>query len=462
MSREGLLPRALGEVRRAHRVPRRRAAGRRPVRHPRWRLRRSPAYAGRHPRLLRLDRDLRVHRRLPRRLARGRRLPATARPAQAGAPGPVAARRRRRWAAVLYYSVHPVPDYPYNIFPYVFLGAARAGHDRVLRPALAPPEVAAAVGTLSEGLHTDGDQPPHERLRVDDEHGPRRDRAARRRRPPRAHPMRRDRRMIFARARGAACGTPRATSTSTPCRARTAPAMVGHSPPARDRGGRASSHHAVVALPQHGEPAAIEFARRIGATAPAGPSKTYLCPGGGEAVEAAMKLAMRHHRAARGHLAARRLPRHGVRRRSGCGGLPAGARVAPGRHALAHVPAGARRRPLPPDGRARRTTGEPAARGARGGDRRRHVQQRGRGHPRARPGARAATSSSRPSTCRRCAHLPRARHPADRRRGADRPRAAAATMWAATSTASQPGHRHDRQGVRRRLPVRRGASRPPT
>jgi 2,2-dialkylglycine decarboxylase (pyruvate) len=37
----------------------------------------------------------------------------------------------------------------------------------------------------------------------------------------------------------------------------------------------------------------VEFARRLAAVAPAGLTQSYLCPGGGEAVEAAIKLAMR-------------------------------------------------------------------------------------------------------------------------------------------------------------------------
>jgi|1186.fasta_scaffold19827_2 amino acid transporter len=60
---------------------------------------------------------------------------------------------------VLYYSVHPVPDYPYNIFPYVFLGLLVPGLCAYLVLRRRDPEVARAVGTLSEGLHPDDDQP---------------------------------------------------------------------------------------------------------------------------------------------------------------------------------------------------------------------------------------------------------------------------------------------------------------
>jgi amino acid transporter len=65
-------------------------------------------------------------------------------------------------ATVLYYSVHPVPDYPFNIFPSVFLGLLVPGMIAFFVLRARRPEVAAAVGTLSEGLHPETDQPLHE------------------------------------------------------------------------------------------------------------------------------------------------------------------------------------------------------------------------------------------------------------------------------------------------------------
>jgi amino acid transporter len=65
-------------------------------------------------------------------------------------------------ATVLYYSLHPVPDYPYNIFPYVFLGLLVPGMIAFFFLRARRPEVAAAVGTLSEGLHPDTDKPLHQ------------------------------------------------------------------------------------------------------------------------------------------------------------------------------------------------------------------------------------------------------------------------------------------------------------
>jgi amino acid transporter len=65
-------------------------------------------------------------------------------------------------ATVLYYSVHPVPDYPFNIFPYVFLGLLVPGMIAYLFLRSRRPEIAANVGALSEGLHTDAATPLHE------------------------------------------------------------------------------------------------------------------------------------------------------------------------------------------------------------------------------------------------------------------------------------------------------------
>jgi amino acid transporter len=64
---------------------------------------------------------------------------------------------------VLYYSLHPVPDYPYNIFPYVFLGLLVPGMIAYFVLRRTRPEVAAAVGTLSDGLHPANDKPLHDR-----------------------------------------------------------------------------------------------------------------------------------------------------------------------------------------------------------------------------------------------------------------------------------------------------------
>jgi 4-aminobutyrate aminotransferase-like enzyme len=69
-------------------------------------------------------------------------------------------------------------------------------------------------------------------------------------------------------------------------------AMVGHAhPKVTERLARQ-----LAELPSHAfwhlSPPVIELAERLSAIAPTGPAKTYLCPGGGEGVDAAVKLAM--------------------------------------------------------------------------------------------------------------------------------------------------------------------------
>jgi amino acid transporter len=56
---------------------------------------------------------------------------------------------------VLYYSVIPVPAYPYNIFPYVFLGLLVPGLAAYLFLRARDPGIATAVGSVSEGLAPD-------------------------------------------------------------------------------------------------------------------------------------------------------------------------------------------------------------------------------------------------------------------------------------------------------------------
>ena len=60
---------------------------------------------------------------------------------------------------VLYYSVIPVPAYPYNIFPYVFLGLLVPGLAAYLILRQRRPEIAAAVGSANEGLGPDVTNP---------------------------------------------------------------------------------------------------------------------------------------------------------------------------------------------------------------------------------------------------------------------------------------------------------------
>ena len=71
------------------------------------------------------------------------------------------------------------------------------------------------------------------------------------------------------------------------------PAMVGHANPEVAE----AVARQMAKLPSvnilHDSVPMIEFARKVAEIAPAGLSKTFLCAGGGEAIEAALKLAIR-------------------------------------------------------------------------------------------------------------------------------------------------------------------------
>ena len=216
--------------------------------------------------------------------------------------------------------------------------------------------------------------------------------------------MLRDRRMIYTRGEGCRLWDAEGNEYLDAVSGTNGVALVGHSNPrvadaVAAQFKQLSSHFLNTASPPQ-----IELARRISETAPTGPSKTYLCPGGGEAVEAALKLAMRI--TGRGEV----FSLHGGYHGTGFGGLgllglPQVREWFPGGIRWPTLPAGAERRPVPPDGgRGRRL----APRGARprGRDRLRHLQQRRRGHPRARPGARRPRRVPAPSTCRRSAASP--------------------------------------------------------
>jgi 4-aminobutyrate aminotransferase-like enzyme len=106
-------------------------------------------------------------------------------------------------------------------------------------------------------------------------------------------PMRRQRRMIYTRGEGCRLWDADGNEYLDAVSGTNGVALVGHSNPrvaeAVATQFRTLSSHFLNAA----SPPLIELARRISETSPTGPAKTYLCPGGGEAVEAALKLAMR-------------------------------------------------------------------------------------------------------------------------------------------------------------------------
>ena len=265
-------------------------------------------------------------------------------------------------------------------------------------------------------------------------------------------PMLRERRMIYTRGEGCRLWDADGNEYLDAISGTNGVALVGHSNPrvadaVAAQFKQLSSHFLNTASPPQ-----IELARRISETAPTGPSKTYLCPGGGEAVEAALKLAMRI--TGRGEV----FSLHGGYHGTGFGGLgllglplvrewfPGGIRWP----TFQQAPSADPYRPSVGEGDDWR----PAARGLEAAiDSGTYnnvaavilelVQGPG-GHVAFPRRVRAGGAP----------HHRVARHPDDRRRGADRP----GPLWrdvVLRPLRRQAGHRHGREGLGRRLPVRR-------
>jgi 4-aminobutyrate aminotransferase-like enzyme len=106
-------------------------------------------------------------------------------------------------------------------------------------------------------------------------------------------PMRRERRMIYARGEGCRLWDVEGNEYLDTVSGTNGVALVGHSHPRVADAVAAQFRQLSSVFLNTASPPLIELARRISETSPTGPAKTYLCPGGGEAVEAALKLAMR-------------------------------------------------------------------------------------------------------------------------------------------------------------------------
>jgi 4-aminobutyrate aminotransferase-like enzyme len=105
--------------------------------------------------------------------------------------------------------------------------------------------------------------------------------------------LRRDLRVVFTRARGCRLWDAAGNEYLDAISGTNGPAMVGHAHPhvtevVAEQLGRLPSTFLI-----HDSEPLIRFARRMDAISPVGPAKTFLCPGGGDAIEAAVKLAMR-------------------------------------------------------------------------------------------------------------------------------------------------------------------------
>ena len=107
------------------------------------------------------------------------------------------------------------------------------------------------------------------------------------------HALRRPKSLIFERAQGSRIWDIHGKMYLDTMSGSAGPAMVGHAHPAVV----AAVAQQMAKLPSvnllHDSPTLIEFCTRMAKIAPKGMTKTFLCTGGGEAVEAAIKFAIR-------------------------------------------------------------------------------------------------------------------------------------------------------------------------
>ncbi len=107
------------------------------------------------------------------------------------------------------------------------------------------------------------------------------------------HALRRPKSLIFERAQGSRMWDIHGKMYLDTMSGSAGPAMVGHAHPAVG----AAVAQQMAKLPSvnllHDSPPLIEFCARMATLAPKGMTKTFLCTGGGEAVEAAVKFAIR-------------------------------------------------------------------------------------------------------------------------------------------------------------------------
>lgn len=107
------------------------------------------------------------------------------------------------------------------------------------------------------------------------------------------HALRRPKSLIFERAQGSRMWDIHGKMYLDTMSGSAGPAMVGHAHPAVAE----AVAKQMMKLPSvnllHDSPTLIEFCARMATITPKGMTKTFLCTGGGEAVEAAIKFAMR-------------------------------------------------------------------------------------------------------------------------------------------------------------------------
>jgi 2,2-dialkylglycine decarboxylase (pyruvate) len=107
------------------------------------------------------------------------------------------------------------------------------------------------------------------------------------------HALRGKRRIVFERASGSRLWDVEGREYFDAISGTNGPAMVGHAHPLVTERVSAQLAKLPSTFLAHDSVPVVEFAARMSELTPSGLSKTFLCPGGGEAVEAAVKLAIR-------------------------------------------------------------------------------------------------------------------------------------------------------------------------
>lgn len=107
------------------------------------------------------------------------------------------------------------------------------------------------------------------------------------------HALRRERRLIFARGKGARLWDVEGKEYLDAISGTNGPAMVGHGHPAVAEAVSRQMAELPSTFISHGSVPLVRLCAKMAEIAPQGLTKTFLCPGGGEAMEAALKLAIR-------------------------------------------------------------------------------------------------------------------------------------------------------------------------
>jgi 4-aminobutyrate aminotransferase-like enzyme len=107
------------------------------------------------------------------------------------------------------------------------------------------------------------------------------------------HALRRERSLVFTRGRGARLWDVDGKEYLDGISGTNGPAMVGHSHPAVAEAVARQMAELPSTFISHDSVPLVRFCAKIAEITPPGLTKTFLCPGGGEAMEAALKLAIR-------------------------------------------------------------------------------------------------------------------------------------------------------------------------